>query len=174
MSLSAMRTPWLRPDCWASLLCVRMIPRHLFLSHIKKFCLQCDGSAVCCLLTQLMLVFKIVCEPPCEPCGGHFRSLWVLQLLEDVFRIKSKVSFEKIGFQEKRLSLSLSSLSLSLSPRRLLAQWVASRNWVSAPTQPALPRGGHPTTNPRTRKFQNSKIPKWVTLHPTSYIALRT
>ena len=33
MSLSAMRTPWLRPACWASLLCVRMIPRHLFVTN---------------------------------------------------------------------------------------------------------------------------------------------
>ena len=37
MSLSAMRTPWLRPACWASLLCVRMIPRHLFRHKLNNF-----------------------------------------------------------------------------------------------------------------------------------------
>ena len=58
MSLRAMRTPWLRPDCWASLLWVRMIPRHLYISlhlyiiegssdtFLKQNCFQNTG--LCC------------------------------------------------------------------------------------------------------------------------------
>ena len=58
MSLREMRTPWLRPDCWASLLWVRMIPRHLYIflhlyiiegssdTFLKQNCFQNTG--LCC------------------------------------------------------------------------------------------------------------------------------
>ena len=70
MSLRAMSTPWLRAVCWANLLWVRMIPRHLCIIG-QIFCLFCVKAMFVCFTN----ILESCNTPPRKPCRGHCHSL---------------------------------------------------------------------------------------------------
>ena len=123
-----MSTPWLRAVCWANLLWVRMIPRHLCIIG-QIFCLFCVKAMFVCFYKYPWIL---------QHTSSQALS-WPLSLFKQPD--SPKKNFSSNGRFSKKLLLEPKKFyQKPLPPPASLTQWVASRNWVSTarPTQPAL------------------------------------
>ena len=127
MSLRAMSTPWLRAVCWANLLWVRMIPRHLCIIG-QIFCLFCVRAMFVCFYKYPRSLQHTSSQALSWP-------LWLSKQTDSPKKLlfEPKI-FKKLLLEPKKF------YQKPLPPPASLTQWVASRNWVSTarPTQPAL------------------------------------
>ena len=155
MSLRAMSTPWLRAVCWANLLWVRMIPRHLCIIG-QIFCLFCVKAMFVCFTN----ILESCNTPPRKPCRGHCHSLSNPTRQKTFLRtedFQKKTSLEPKKFK-KLLLKPKKFYQKPLPPPASLTQWVMSRNWVSTarPTQPALLVGAPCTSHIRPKLSLNN------------------